>query len=82
MDFRGEPFGPMPQLLAVAEEVEKVHAICARCGAPASYTQRLTAAQEQVVVGAADIYEARCRRCFEPGGPAQIPELYPPDENE
>ncbi|MBI4915598.1 MAG: thymidine kinase [Acidobacteria bacterium] len=82
MDFRGEPFGPMPQLLAVAEEVEKVHAICARCGAPASYTQRLTAAQEQVVVGAADIYEARCRRCFEPGGPAQIPELYPPDEDE
>lgn len=82
MDFRGEPFGPMPQLLAVAEEVEKVHAICARCGAPASYTQRLTAAQEQVVVGAADIYEARCRRCFEPGGPAQSPELYPPDEDE
>jgi thymidine kinase len=80
MDFRGEPFGPMPKLLAVAEEVEKVHAICARCGAPASYTQRLTHAQEQVVVGAADIYEARCRRCFEPGGPEVQPELYPPDE--
>jgi thymidine kinase len=82
MDFRGEPFGPMPKLLAVAEEVEKVHAICARCGAPASYTQRLTHAQEQVVVGAADIYEARCRRCFEPGGPEVQPELYPPDEQE
>jgi thymidine kinase len=80
MDFRGEPFGPMPKLLAVAEEVEKVHAICARCGAPASYTQRLSHAQEQVVVGAADIYEARCRRCFEPGGPEVQPELYPPDE--
>jgi thymidine kinase len=80
MDFRGEPFGPMPKLLAVAEEVEKVHAICTRCGAPASYTQRLTHAQEQVVVGAADIYEARCRRCFEPGGPEVQPELYPPDE--
>lgn len=80
MDFRGEPFGPMPQLLAVAEDVEKVHAICARCGAPASYTQRLTAAQEQVVVGAADIYEARCRRCFEPGGPGAQLELFPPDE--
>ncbi len=82
MDFRGEPFGPMPALLAVAEEVEKVHAICARCGAPASYTQRLTQAQEQVVVGAADIYEARCRHCFEPGGPGTQPELFPPDGEE
>jgi thymidine kinase len=80
MDFRGEPFGPMPKLMAVAEEVEKVHAICARCGAPASYTQRLTQAQERVVVGAADIYEARCRRCFEPGGPGVQPDLFPPDE--
>jgi len=81
MDFRGQPFGPIPELLAVAESVEKVHAICARCGAPASYTQRLSQAQEQVVVGAADIYEARCRKCFEPGGPGQAPELYPPDED-
>ncbi len=80
MDFRGAPFGPMPQLLAVAEEVEKMHAICARCGSPASYTQRLTTAQEQVVVGASDIYEARCRRCFDPGGPGVQPELYPPEE--
>ena len=81
MDFRGQPFGPIPELLAVAESVEKVHAICARCGAPASYTQRLSQAQEQVVVGAADIYEARCRKCFEPGGPGQAPELYPPEED-
>jgi thymidine kinase len=81
MDFRGKPFGPMPELLAVAESIEKVHAICARCGAPASYTQRLSQAQEQVVVGAADIYEARCRKCFEPGGPGQAPELYPPEED-
>ncbi|MFI5142663.1 MAG: thymidine kinase [Thermoanaerobaculales bacterium] len=80
MDFRGVPFGPMPRLLAIAEDVEKVHAICARCGAPASYTQRLSQSQEQVVVGAADIYEARCRRCFEPGGPGVQPELFPPDE--
>ena len=80
MDFRGEPFGPMPKLLAVAEEVEKVHAICARCGAPASYTQRLTQAQEQVVVGAAETYEARCRRCFDPGGPEAQPDLFPPDK--
>ena len=80
MDFRGQPFGPMPQLMTIAEEVEKVHAICARCSAPASYTQRLTMAQEQVVVGAADVYEARCRRCFNPGGPDQEPVLYPPEE--
>ena len=80
MDFRGEPFGPMPRLLAVAEEVEKMHAICARCGQEASYTQRLSAAQEQVVVGANDIYEARCRACFNAGGPDAPPELYPPDE--
>ena len=82
MDFRGQPFGPMPALLAVAEDVDKMHAICARCGAPASYTQRLSQAQEQVVVGAADIYEARCRRCFEPGGPPEPPVLYPADEEE
>lgn len=80
MDFRGKAFGPMPELLAVAEDVEKMHAICARCGAAASYTQRLSQSQEQVVVGAADIYEARCRRCFDPGGPAVQPELFPPEE--
>ncbi|MCS7182317.1 MAG: thymidine kinase [Thermoanaerobaculum sp.] len=80
MDFRGQPFGPMPQLLAIAEEVEKMHAICARCGAPASYTQRLTSDQEQVLVGAADTYEARCRHCFDPGGPGIPPPLFPEDE--
>jgi len=82
MDFRGKPFGPMPELLAIAEDVEKMHAICARCGAPASYTQRLTADQEQVLVGAGDTYEARCRRCFDPGGPAQQPPLFPPEPEE
>jgi len=82
MDFMGRPFGPMPELLAIAEDVEKVHAICARCGAPASYTQRLTQATEQVIVGAADVYEARCRRCFEPGGPTPQPELFPPDDED
>jgi thymidine kinase len=82
MDFRGQPFGPMPELLAVAEEVEKMHAICARCGAEASYTQRLSAAKEQVVVGASDIYEARCRGCFDPGGPSEQPDLYPPEEED
>jgi len=68
MDYRGIPFGPMPELLALAEEVQKFTAICARCGAPASYTQRLIAAEEQVVVGASGVYGARCRRCHEPSG--------------
>jgi Thymidine kinase len=67
-DYRGVPFGPMPELLAVAEQVQKFTAICARCGAPASFTQRLIASDKQVVVGAADVYEARCRRCHEPEG--------------
>jgi len=68
MDYRGIPFGPMPTILAIAEKVDKISAICSRCGAPAAYTQRLTAAAEQVVVGAAEVYEARCRRCHEPEG--------------
>lgn len=80
MDFRGIPFGPMPTILAIAEKVEKLSAICSRCGAPAAYTQRLTAAAEQVVVGAADVYEARCRLCHEPEGAARKAEpwLLPP----
>ncbi len=65
-DFRGEPFEPMPALLAVAEYITKTLAICMQCGRPANFSQRLTASTERVVVGAADVYEARCRRCFEP----------------
>jgi thymidine kinase len=65
-DFRGRPFEPMPRLLAVAEEITKLLAICARCGNPAVHTQRLVESEELVVVGAAGMYEARCRRCFEP----------------
>jgi thymidine kinase len=64
-DFMGRPFEPMPQLLAIAEYITKTLAICMRCGNPANHTQRLIASEERVVVGAADIYEARCRRCFE-----------------
>jgi thymidine kinase len=68
-DFRGEPFGAMPHLMAVAELVDKLHAICVLCGAPASRNQRLIggkpAAYESptIMVGAADSYEARCRAC-------------------
>ena len=66
-DYLGRPFEPMPALMAAAEEVTKTRAICVRCGAPASRTQRLVDSTERVVVGAAGVYEARCRRCFEPG---------------
>lgn len=65
-DYRGRPFEPMPRLLAVAEEITKLLAICVRCGNPAVHTQRLVESDELVVVGGGNIYEARCRRCFEP----------------
>ncbi len=64
-DWRGRPFGPVPDLMAVAEYVTKLHAVCARCGAPASRSQRLIAAEGQLFVGGAAEYEARCRTCFE-----------------
>ena len=64
-DYSGKPFGPMPALLAIAEYVSKLNAICVKCGNPASRTQRLTKSKETVVVGATDIYEARCRNCHE-----------------
>lgn len=65
-DYRGKPFEPMPQLLAVAEYITKTLAICVVCGNPADRTQRKTQQHDRVVVGAKDIYEARCRRCFVP----------------
>lgn len=64
MDFSGKPFGPMPQLMAVAEFVTKVHAICMVCGAVASYSYRLSEAKQKVMLGEKSAYEARCRRCF------------------
>ena len=62
-DYRGIPFEPMPQLLAIAEYITKTLAICVECGNPADKTQRKTESSERVVVGASDIYEARCRKC-------------------
>jgi len=62
-DYKGIPFEPMPQLLAIAEYITKTLAICVVCGNPADKTQRKTASAERVIVGAADIYEARCRKC-------------------
>ena len=65
-DYLGRPFHPMPELLAVADEITKTLAICMQCGNPAKHTQRLVASKDLIVVGAAGLYEARCRRCFEP----------------
>jgi thymidine kinase len=66
-DYMGRPFSPLPDLLCLAEAITKTLAICMRCGNPAKHTQRLVASDELIVVGAAGVYEARCRRCFEPG---------------
>lgn len=63
MDYKGIPFEPMPQILSVAEYITKSLAICVECGNPADRTQRKTTSSERVIVGAADVYEARCRKC-------------------
>jgi thymidine kinase len=74
MDFRGEPFGPVPLLMAEAEKVDKLQAICVRCGAPASRSQRLIDGQPAsyddpvIMVGASEVYEARCRHCHQVPG--------------
>jgi len=68
-DYRGLPFDPIPQLLAVAEYIDKTLAICVRCGNPAKHTQRVVASNELVLVGATEAYEARCRNCFVPPDP-------------
>lgn len=64
-DYRGLPFDPMPQIMAIAEYVTKTLAICVKCGNPANKTQRVTKQTDRVVVGALEAYEARCRRCYE-----------------
>ena len=71
-DYLGRPFAPVPDLLAHAEVITKTLAICVRCGNPAKHTQRLRGSDDLIVVGAGDMYEARCRRCFEPGIPKQV----------
>ena len=71
MDFRGQPFGPTPMLMAIAEYVDKLQAICIKCGNPANRTQRLVngkparASEPTILVGASESYEARCRHCHE-----------------
>ena len=63
-DFMGKPFGPMPALMAVAEDIQKVHAICVKCGSPANHSHRLSKSSELVVLGETDIYEPLCRHCY------------------
>jgi len=67
MDYQGKPFGPMPALMAVAEYVTKVHAVCVQCGDIATYSYRSAASEQQVLLGETDSYEARCRHCFVEG---------------
>ncbi len=69
LDFLRRPFGPMPSILSIAEYVDKVHAVCMRCGAPAHYSQRIAGGGEQLQVGDTESYEARCRHCYEPFTP-------------
>ena len=73
-DYRGRPFEPMPELLAIAEYITKTLAICMVCGAPANRSYRKKSRSGRVVVGGADLYEARCRRCFELGRRARPPQ--------
>lgn len=65
-DYLGRPFEPIPQLMAVAEHVTKLHAICVRCGAPANHSQRIVAGRGRFLVGEQEAYEPRCRRHFDP----------------
>jgi thymidine kinase len=69
LDYLRRPFGPMPEILALAEYVDKMHAVCMRCGEPAQYSQRIAGGSEQLQVGDTEAYEARCRSCFEPFDP-------------
>ncbi|RZK40783.1 MAG: thymidine kinase [Pedobacter sp.] len=64
MDFQGKPFGPMPALLAIAEHVTKVNAVCMQCGSPALYSYRTAASEARILLGEKDNYEPRCRACY------------------
>lgn len=72
LDYRGVPFGPMPTLLALADNVQKIQAICTICGAPATRSQRLSDSKEKVLIGETDKYDARCRAHY----------FYEPDEEQ
>ena len=82
MDFEGKPFGCMPQLMAIAEYVTKVHAICVVCGDIANYSYRLAPSKEKVLLGETENYEARCRRCYNLGSQVVSKEWVYEDSNE
>jgi thymidine kinase len=67
MDYKGNPFGPMPKLMSIAESVTKVHAVCVRCGNPALYSYRLVPDENTILLGEKESYEPRCRACFNAG---------------
>ncbi|MDB5141927.1 MAG: thymidine kinase [Mucilaginibacter sp.] len=64
MDYKGYPFGPMPALMAIAESVTKVHAVCVKCGSPALYSYRLAPDEGTILLGEKESYEPRCRACY------------------
>lgn len=64
MDFQGKPFGPMPELMSIAEIVNKVHAVCLQCGGPATYSYRTVPSESKILLGEKESYEPRCRTCF------------------
>ena len=64
MDYLGKPFGPMPKLMAIAEVVTKVHAVCLQCGGPASYSYRTVPSESKILLGEKESYEPRCRTCY------------------
>lgn len=83
LDYRRRPFGPMPDILAQAEFVDKMHAVCVRCGGTAQYSQRIAGGGERVQVGDLESYEARCRRCYEEFEASRtVPEDEAEDEGE
>ncbi|MDT3404733.1 thymidine kinase [Mucilaginibacter terrae] len=65
MDYKGKPFGPMPAIMAMAESVTKVHAVCVQCGNPALYSYRLVSSDSRVLLGEKESYEPRCRSCYQ-----------------
>lgn len=77
MDFKGEPFGPIPELMARAEYVTKVHAICMKCGALANHSHRITEQEELIVLGETESYEPLCRACFDRATSTLAPQAEP-----
>lgn len=73
-DYLGKPFGPMPSLMAIAEDVQKVHAICVKCGNLANHSHRLSRSKKLVVLGEKDIYEPLCRQCYNAARAAETAE--------